>query len=148
MKTLLMVLLVLIASAATAVAGYFYGFDQGQTQAQNVRAEFFSQRAGAPSGAMPEASQTGQPGQAGQRAGGNLAARGTAGTIKSVQGNTLQLTAADGSAVNVTLDAQTTIQKLAPGASADLQAGQRVTIQGNTTGGTLTARLIIVGLGQ
>jgi hypothetical protein len=52
------------------------------------------------------------------------------------------------SAVNVTLDAQTTIQKLAPGASADLQAGQRVTIQGNTTGGTLTARLIIVGLGQ
>ncbi len=150
MKTILMVMLVLVASAATAVAGYFYGFNQGQTQAQNIRAEFFSQRAGAlgnpPSVGGPNASA--DPNQGGPRGGGNVAARGTVGVIKSVQGNTLQLTEANGSTVNVTLDAQTTIQKMTPATNADLQVGQRVTIQGNVSGNTVAARTIILGMGQ
>ena len=150
MKTILMVMLVLVASAATAVAGYFYGFNQGQTQAQNIRAEFFSQRAGA-LGNPPSAGGSNtapDANQGGPRGGGNVAARGTVGVIKSVQGNTLQLTEANGSTVNVTLDAQTTIQKMTPATNADLQVGQRVTIQGNVSGNTVAARTIILGMGQ
>ncbi len=159
MRIILMSVFVVIAALAGAGTGYLYGVDQGRTEAQNVRAEFLTTRAATTTNA-PAANnsqptgQSAQPGQGGQGQQGqqrnvNLAnARGTVGTVKSVQGNTLQVTTQDGSTVNVTMDAQTTIQKLAPAANADLQTGQRVTIQGNVANGAVTARLIVVGLGQ
>jgi hypothetical protein len=158
MRLVLMLLCIIIASAATGVAGYYYGFDQGQTQAVNIRTEFFTQRgattSGAPSAsatnATPDASQGGQPGQGQPRGGaGQLAQqRGAIGVIKSVQGNSLTITAANGNTITVTLDAQTTIQKLGAGTTADLVAGQRVTVQGDQSGGAMIARTVILGLGQ
>ncbi|MBI5650288.1 MAG: hypothetical protein HZC40_07580 [Chloroflexi bacterium] len=158
MRLVLMILCIIIASAATAVAGYYYGFDQGQTQATNIRTEFFTQRGATTSGtpsasssnATPDASQGGQPGQGQQRnpAGQLAAQRGVIGVVKSVQGNTMQVTLANGNTVSVTLDAQTTIQKLGAGTQADLQAGQRVTVQGDQSGGAMVARTVILGLGQ
>lgn len=153
MRTILMIIFVLIAALAGAGTGYLYGVDQGKLEAQNIRVEFASTRAAAPAPSAPSAAdpnaQTGPGGQGQQRGGGvQLVQRGTAGVIKSVQGNTLQVTTQDGSTVNVTMDANTSVQKMAAGATADLKAGERVTIQGAASGGTVTARLIIVGLGQ
>ncbi|MBI5301310.1 MAG: hypothetical protein HY868_04165 [Chloroflexi bacterium] len=148
MKTVLMIVFILIAAIAGAATGYLYGVDQGKTEATNVRAEFFAARA-APSNPSADPNAATQPGQQNQARGAGLAAlRGTAGIIKSIQGNTLQVTAQDGSTVNVNLDAQTNVQKMVPGTNADLKAGERITVQGNASSGTVNARLIIVGLGQ
>jgi len=159
MRTILMSVFIVIAALAGAGTGYLYGVDQGKLEAQNIRTEFASTRAAAPAASAPSAAQTPDPnaqanpsgqGQQGQPRGGanQLLQRGTAGVIKSVQGNTLLVTAQDGSTVNVTMDANTSVQKMTAGATADLKAGERVTIQGAASGGNVTARLIIVGLGQ
>lgn len=164
MRVILMSVFVIVAALAGAATGYLYGVDQGRTEAQNVRAEFLTTRTAAgntqPTGQTTQQTQPAQSGQGGQgqaqgqgqgqqrNPAGLVNLRGAVGTIKSVQGNTMQVTAADGSTVNVAMDAQTTIEKLAPATNADLQVGQRITVQGNLNSGTVTARTIILGLGQ
>lgn len=149
MRTILMIVFVLIAALAGAGTGYLYGVDQGKLEAQNIRVEFASARAASMTPVAPAADPNAPAGQGQPRGGGaQLVQRGTAGVIKSVQGNSLQITTQDGSTVNVTMDANTSVQKMAAGATADLKTGERVTIQGAASGGNVTARLIIVGLGQ
>jgi hypothetical protein len=128
MKSGLIAIVVVVLVAVAGVGGFFAGNSFGpNAQAQNIQREFFQQRSGngAPGGA--------QNGQSAQTRGNRPAANGT---VKSVQGNTIQLTMQDGSVVTVNTDAQTVIQKTVTGAVSDIQPGQRITVFSSQVTGT------------
>jgi hypothetical protein len=136
MKPVLSAIVALIVIAVVGAGAFIAGSNYGEAQAQNTRAEFFRNRqGGAPNGQGTTSGQNGQNGQGGQF--GRPAAFGT---VKSVSGNTIQLTQQDGSTVTVTTDAQTTIQKTVSGALSDLQPGERITVMSSQTGSTIVAR--------
>jgi hypothetical protein len=54
----------------------------------------------------------------------------TIGTVQSVQGTTVTMTAQNGSSVTVNLSANTTIEKISRGTPADLAAGSNITVSG------------------
>ena len=97
-------------------------------------------------GATTGARQGGAGGAGGQAGGGR-----TVGTVESLAGDTLTVTAQSG-AVKVQLSEQTTIQKrtqgsreTTPGSRADLTAGTRVMVQGPAgEDGTVTAQTVQV----
>ena len=137
-----------------------------QTQAQTGGGQFAAGQAGQ-RGAGGQTAQQSSGGQAGQGAGaattGGAAAGarqagaagasggGTLGTVESLTGDTLTVTAQSG-AVKIQLSEQTTIQKrtagsreTTPGSRADLTAGTRVMVQGPAgEDGTVTAQTIQV----
>jgi hypothetical protein len=88
----------------------------------------------------------GQPGQGGGQPG--AAGGPSMGTVKSVSGNTIVLTGQDNSTINVKVDDKTTIQKSAAGTAADILAGAQIKVIGDTSSGTLTARMIQIGVGK
>jgi hypothetical protein len=123
------------------------GTENGLAQAQTIRTDFFQQRGGQFGQGMMNPGIGGTP-VAGQGQPGAFGARGgVAGTVKSVDGNTLQLTAQDGSTLTVKIDSNTAIQKLTHAAISDIRASTRITVTGDTTSGTLTARTIQIGAG-
>lgn len=135
MKIALTAVLVVVVAAATGIGGYFVGHNAGLSDAQNIRAQFFQQRSGQGGQGGP-GGPSGQGGQGGQ---GGFAGRRPAafGTVKSVQGNTIELSMQDGSTVTVNTDAQTTVIKTVTGAVTDIQPGQRITVMGaQGSGGT------------
>jgi hypothetical protein len=74
------------------------------------------------------------PGQAGGASGG------TSGTVTVIQGNTVWVTAADGSLVKVKLTKTTTVTRNATSTKAALRPGDTVTVQGAAAkNGTVTA---------
>lgn len=139
MKAILLTLGVVVLMAISGGAGYYLGTDNGLKQAQNIRAEFFQQRAGNFTGTAPTGDST--PSAQGQRGAGQgqsqIAALGgrpvAQGTVKSVEGNKVTVTQQDGTATTITVDDKTTIQKQVNGALTDLVAGTRVIVteQGN-----------------
>ncbi|MDE3088099.1 MAG: hypothetical protein KGJ80_01780 [Chloroflexota bacterium] len=138
MKIVLIVLVAIVLAAATGFGGYTVGHSAGLTEQQAIRAEFFQQRAGAQS--------TDPAGQNGAARNSQFG-RGTIGTVKSVQGNVIQLTAQDGSVVTVTVDAQTQFQKTANATISDVQTGERITVLSDQTGSNITARTIQIRQG-
>lgn len=137
MKTLLAAILVLVLVGIVGFGAFSYGESVGFTQAQNIRAEFFSSRQGTTNGAADPA----QAGASGQR--GGLGARAAAsGTVKAIQGNTVTVTQRDGSTVTVTIDPQTVIQKISSGSPNDIQPGQSITVTSSQTGTNITAQTI------
>ncbi len=118
-------------------------------------------------GSRPSRGQQGQPGQPGRRnqqgqpgqesgtgqqqnqqgpgafAGGFGAA--TAGTIVSVDGDTMTVRTAAGSTVKVTLSSSTAIRLTNTGAPSDLKAGARVLVLGPNNNGTVAARSVTSG---
>ncbi len=141
MKTALIVILVVVLVAVVGVGAFMAGSNYGLTQAQNIRAEFFQSRTGqgaAPGGGTPSAGGT--RGAGGQ--GAQFVGRGVNGTIKSVQGDTMVVTQRDGSTVNVTINAQTAIQKISAGAASDLVPGANVVVTSGETGTNITAQTI------
>ena len=144
MKIVLAVVVAIVLIGAAGFGGYTMGHSAGLADAQNVRNEFFQGRGGQGGGngqfAQGQGGQGGQPGQNGQSARRPVAF----GTVKSVQGNTLEVTAADGSTVTVTTNAQTTVQKTVTGTVSDIKAGDRVSVAGNNSGGTVTATEISI----
>ncbi len=136
MKTILAAVLVLVLVAIVGFGSYTYGQSVGLTQAQNIRAEFFSSRQGASNGSGDQ-----QAAQGGQRAG--LAGRTAAtGTVKSIQGNTITVSERDGTTVTVNVDAQTIIQKTSAASVSDIQPGQNITVLSSQTGSNITAQTI------
>ena len=117
MKTAIISVLVILLIAGVGVGAFLAGQNNGLTQAQNIRNEFFQSRVTGQSG-QGDAGQRGQGGQGAQF--GRPAATGT---VKSIQGNIIQVTMRDGSTVNVTLDGQTVIQKTSNVTKADIQPG-------------------------
>jgi hypothetical protein len=113
----------------------------------------------------------GQPGQPGQRqrpdrqgtaaggpsvsgpsVGGPNAARGgfgnvTAGTIVSVDGNTMTVRSANGATVKVTISGSTSIRLSQTGSTSDLKAGAPVVVVGPNSDGTVSARSVTSGNG-
>ena len=120
-----------------------------------------------PDGQQAQPGQPGQPGQQGRRnqqgqpgqqsgtgqqqnqqgpsafAGGFGAA--TAGTIVSVDGDTMTVRTAAGSTVKVTLSSSTAIRLTNTGAPSDLKAGARVLVLGPNNNGTVVARSVTSG---
>ena len=73
------------------------------------------------------------------------AGRGTLGTLKSVNGNTLTLTTMQGSDVTVDVNDSTSIQKTIAGTISDLQQGESVTVMGTQdASGNITANVISI----
>ncbi len=142
MKTWLTAVFVVVVIAVVGVGAFFAGTSYGEAQAQNTRAEFLRNRQGGTGG---PGGTFGQNGQNGQNAQNNTFGRAAAfGTVKSVDGNTIQLTQQDGSTVTVTVNSQTTIQKTVNGTVGDIQPGERLTVFSDQTGSNLTARAIQV----
>ncbi len=142
MKTFLAAVIVVVVIAVVGVGAFFAGTSYGEAQAQITRSEFFRSRQGGNGGQGGALNQSGQNGQNGQN---NPVGRApTIGTVKSVSGNTIQLSQQDGSTVSVTVDAQTTIQKTVRGTVGDIQPGERLSVFSDQTGSTITARSIQV----
>lgn len=145
MKTILAAVIAVAVVAVVGVGAFFAGTSYGEGQAQNTRSEFFRNRQGANGGQGGAFNQGGQVGQNGQNGQNNPFGRAAAfGTVKSVNGNTIQLSEQDGSTVTVSVDAQTTIQKTVNGTIGDIQPGERLSVFSDQTGSNITARAIQV----
>ncbi|GIJ53318.1 hypothetical protein [Virgisporangium aurantiacum] len=132
-----------------AVAG-FVGGAQVQKQYGTPAAASTGSPAGANAagGQYPGAGQfpgggaaraSGAPGGGtGQQGGGRAGA--ITGTVKLVDGNTVYIETPDGQTITVKTSDQTTV--LAPGKLSDLTAGATVSVQGQTTDGTVTATTV------
>ncbi len=145
MKTVLIAALFVVVVAAVGFGAYQFGQQTGLTEAQNIRSEFFASRTGTTGN--PQGGQGGQGGAAQTGQGGtNVRSQATrpvaAGTIKSIQGQVMEVTQQDGTTVTVALSGQTQIQKITAGAATDLQVGQYVSIQGVQATGQVNAQVI------
>ncbi|MBI3913959.1 MAG: hypothetical protein HY327_07215 [Chloroflexi bacterium] len=152
-KKILAIVGVLGLLVVDAAAAYTVGANSGREEVRNTRLEFLSTRSTAQT-AGADTAQTGaqatgqgnprgqqaQTGQQGQFAQGVRG--GVNGTVKSVKGNTLEVTAQNGNVVTVSIDAQTQIQKTTTGALADIAVGTRITVLSDQTGANVTARVI------
>ncbi len=150
MKTALIVALFIVVVAAVGFGAYQVGQQTGLTEATNIRSEFFASRTGSaanPQGAQGGAAQTGQGSQSGTNVRSQATRPVAAGTIKSIQGEIMEVTQQDGTTVTVALSAQTQIQKITAGATADLQVGERVSIQGVQATGQVNAQVIQISPG-
>ncbi len=143
MKIAIAVVIAVILLGVVGVGAYYAGTQNGLTQAQNIRAEFFqSRQGGGQLGQGGQGGQTGQSGQNGQSGQGQVGRAAANGTVKSVQGNTFEVTQRDGSTVTVTIGSQTQIVKTVTGAASDIKAGDNVTVLSDQTGTNVTARQI------
>ena len=79
-------------------------------------------------------------------AGGGAGRGGTIGTVKSVDGNTITITTANGGTATVTIGSSTTVTKSETGSVSDITPGENIVVRGTTgTDGTTTAQSINVG---
>ncbi len=94
--------------------------------------------------AAPIATQVVPPTRNTATAGGaNRFAGPTTGTIQSIDGSTLVLKTSDGSTVNLSLDDQTVVRKMAKATLADLKNGDLVAVRGDADAqGKITARTV------
>jgi hypothetical protein len=145
----IVVVLVIVAAGVAGVAGYTFGVKTGQTQAANTRSNFLAQRGvggNPPAGTAPG---FGGGAPAGQSAGGTQAnvANFAMGQVKQVDGTTIQLSTAT-EVLKVKVSDQTQIQKMGQGSIGDIQAGERITVQGTRgADGSFTAQMIQIGGG-
>ena len=93
-----------------------------------------------------EAASTFFGGRGGQGPGG-FAGRGVNGTVSAISGNTITLTARDGSTVQVQLAQGGVVRKQTEGQLSDIKAGDQITAIGTRDGDTVTASAIQLGGG-
>jgi hypothetical protein len=94
-------------------------------------------RGSPPSGGIPPPRPSGQPGNVGQP--------GVGGTVKSVSGKTILVTAPNGNTITVLASDQTSYQKTTSATLADVQAGGHITVMGDSSGSMVTARIVQIG---
>lgn len=139
MKSILVAVIVVVLVVVAGVGGFFAGNSFGpNAQALSTVNDFRTQRFG--NGGQGSTGQSGQGGQGAQQGRRPVAF----GTVKSVQGNTIQVTAQDGTITTVTTDSKTVVQKTVTGAVTDVQPGQRITVMGNQSGSDVTATEISI----
>ena len=152
------VVLILVVGAAAAYGGYTTGVKNGTAQALTARNNFLAARgfggaAGAAGGSFAgggfgggQANFGGQAGANGQNGGRQFNADNFAsGQVKSIDGNTIELSTAT-DVLKVQTNDKTQIQKMATGSVSDIQQGERITIQGTRNAdGTFTAQSIQIG---
>ena len=128
-RRLIYIVGIVVALVAVGVGSFYGGTVYAGQQAAATRAAFLNGRGGTGGGA----------GGAGGGFGG-----GVAGTIKSINGNTVQVSTAQ-NVTTVTLSASTTVMQSVTATAADLQVGQQVTVRGQRdTAGNVTATSIQV----
>ncbi len=121
MRNTIGIILAVILLVAVGAGGFYGGLAYAAYTAQqeaNVRTSFLAGRGGA-----------GGTGTGGTGAGGSYAGGGVAGTIKSISGNTIQVSTAE-NVTTVTLSGTTTVMKTVTATTADLQVGQQITVRG------------------
>ncbi len=149
---------VLALLGADAALAYNFGANVGREEVRSVRAEFSQTRSTTtqstdstqsanPSTQSGQTNPRGQSGQFTQPAPvppGAQTGRGVSGTVKSVKENTLEVTLPNGNVVDVSIDAQTQIQKTSTGALADIKPGMPITVVSdqNPASNKVTARMI------
>ncbi len=135
MKNVLVVALVVVLVVVVGIGAYMVGQSNGLTEAQNIRTEFVQSRTGS-------TSTQGTGNQAGTTVRSQTTRPVASGTIKSIQGDVIQLSQQDGTNVIVALSGQTVIEKVVTGSASDLQAGQRISVQGVQATGQVNAQVI------
>lgn len=145
--TIIVALVGLVLIGATGFVAYSAGYGAGNQAAVNVQREFFQNRFGQPGqGGQGNATTPGNnPNAQGGRA--NAGRPVAAGTVKSVQGNSIVVTEQNGTTVTVTVDTQTQIIKTVTAQTTDIQLGARVIVtsdQATTGSNPVSARLITI----
>ena len=137
---------------ATGFPGGRNGGNRGSGSGQSGTNPCVSRTPGAATG-TPGAGRRGSGGRgsggggAGSGGSGNGQANGrsVSGTIATVNGQSLSVTASDGSDYTVQLDSSTKYTKISVAKASDLQVGQAVTVTGRAaSGGSITAQSIII----
>ena len=145
MKIFLTIAAAIIALVLAAAGGFWGGIQYQTSIVDRAQANFENTRG--PLGALPGggAMPDGQRPDASQLQGAFTARSGAAGSIKSLEGDTLMLsTAQDVTTVNLTAD--TVILKTVTGSTADLEPGLRIMVTGERSddGLTITATQISI----
>lgn len=135
MKNIVMIIGAIVLAAAIAAGSFYGGMAYTRNQEAQVRANFFASRG-------IQATGQGQGANGGQRQG--FFGGGTTGQVKSFDGNTLMLSTPQ-NVTTVNLNSSTRIEKYDPGATNDIQTGERVIVSGQRDGnGNITATQIMI----
>jgi hypothetical protein len=143
---LLVALGILVLLIVVGAGAYMTGRNAGLTEQVNIRTEFFQQRIGSQS-TVPggSAAATNDPAQATRNLQGRQLA---AGTVKSVQGNVVQVTLRDDSTTSVTLNDKMSVTKTMTGTLADIQPGWTIVVFEATGSGGTQRIMLTQELGQ
>ncbi len=134
-QRILFVVGALALAVITGVSGFFYGTSVGEARANQIRQTFFQERFGGAAASRDSSAMLPGMGQPASRS-------AVTGQVKSVNGNTIELSTRD-SVIKVTVNDTTQITKLCAGTLDDVKTGERLVVQGDSdAGGTVTARSI------
>jgi len=129
-KTIGIILGVIVLCAAVGAGAFYGGTVYERQQAANVRSAFLNGRGGAGGG--------------GGGGGGGFGGGGVFGTVKSISGNTLQISTPQ-NVTTVSLSDATTVMKTITGTVSDIQVGDIITVRGMPdSSGTVAADSIQV----
>jgi hypothetical protein len=143
------ILLGAVLGVLVVAGGSFFGGMAFQRYRQtSVQQQFFADRGFGTGGQAPLFGSGGPQGEfvplgdAGGAGGQAVTGRGANGTVGSLEGDTLQLTTAEGD-ITVTLTDETVLTRTATAERSDLQAGARVAVIGERDdSGVITAAVI------
>ena len=124
-KTIGIILGVIVLCGAVGAGAFYGGTIYERQQVQNTRNTFFNGRGG--------------NGGTGGTGGGGGGFGGVFGTVKSINGNTIQISTPQ-NVTTVNLSAATTVMKTITGTVSDIQVGQTITVRGQRdSSGNVTA---------
>ncbi len=137
MKKILIITGMILAVVLVAAGSFWGGMAYQTNQANQARTNFLNARGQVNGGQLP-GDGTGFP------TGGGFGGGGTAGQVKSIDGNVMTIsTAQDVTTVN--LSESTQIEKTVAGTTVDLQPGTRVMVTGQRdSNGNITASQITI----
>jgi hypothetical protein len=143
-------LIVVLVAGASSAAAYNMGKQAGVTEGLAARNNFFAARGGAGAQGGQGAAAGGAAAQGGARGaqGGAAAGNFAAGQVKSINGNSLEISTAT-DVTKVKLTDKTQIQKTVSGTPSDITTGERVVVQGaKGADGAIEANSIQLGGGR
>jgi Domain of unknown function (DUF5666) len=145
MKNVLIIIGAIVLAIVIAGGSFYGGMAYQRNQEAAVRASFFASRGIENGGQFQGGQGQGANGtNGGQRQGGFGFGGGTSGQVKSLDGNVLMLSTPQ-NVTTVNLTSSTRIEKFGPGATTDIQPGQRVTVSGQRdSNGNITATQIMI----
>ncbi|MCW2747189.1 MAG: hypothetical protein JWP10_331, partial [Nocardioidaceae bacterium] len=129
-----------LVAAVLLAGGFFAGYVIKGDGASATASSGRQMGAGGFPGGNAEGGAPGAPSGAGA-AGGGI----TAGTVSSVDGDTITIKTADGKSVKVKTGTSTTVTLNTEGSVSDLASGDSVVVRGETADGTLKAESITEG---
>ncbi|HEX7973360.1 MAG TPA: DUF5666 domain-containing protein [Anaerolineales bacterium] len=142
MKKVLIIIGAVVLALAIAGGSFYGGMAYQNNQQAQTRANFLRSRGITDNGAGGNGGFTGA-GQGGGQ-GGRGFGGGTTGQVKSLNGSTLMVSTAQ-NVTTVNLTASTIIEKSVPGATTDLQPGERVIVTGQRdSNGVVTASQVLI----